>query len=252
MHIADMNLNILGANGIVGASMPLSSGAALAAKLRGSGQVVIAFFGDGTSNQGVFHEAMNLASVWKLPLIFVCENNQYALTTSFRQTTSVEQIAQRAAGYSMPGVTVDGNDPLAMYRAASVAVDRARAGEGPTLLEATTFRFFGHVFGDADAYMDPGEKDAAMAKDPVPLFRAWLIAAGHAAESELADMEAAIEREIDAAIEFTLNSPFPDVAELRRDVFKDEEEMSAPTLTSFAAPQGGAGLPWGGPAGDLA
>ena len=222
MHITHPASGVMVTTGIVGSSMPIANGLALAAQLRGEKRVAVAYFGDGASNIGAFHEALNMASVWKLPVIFVCQNNGYAEHTKYAYGTSVPNIAMRAAGYGMPGVTVDGNDPLAMYRTAREAVDRARAGEGPTLIEAKTFRFFGHVFGDADAYRDKGEKDAAMAKDPVPLFRAWLIAAGHASESELAAMEAAIEHDIDAAVEYTMSSPFPDVAELGRDVFKDE------------------------------
>ncbi|MDP7233859.1 MAG: dehydrogenase E1 component subunit alpha/beta [Alphaproteobacteria bacterium] len=144
MHIADLDLGILGANGIVGASMPLAVGAGLAAKLRGKGQVSIAFFGDGANNQGTFHESLNLASVWKLPVIFICENNQYALSTSYRNTTSVEQVATRAAGYSIPGVTIDGNDVAEVHLVAAEAIERARAGEGPTLIEAMTYRWGQH------------------------------------------------------------------------------------------------------------
>jgi 2-oxoisovalerate dehydrogenase E1 component len=144
MHIADLDLGILGANGIVGASMPLAVGAGLAAKLRGQGQVSIAFFGDGANNQGTFHESMNLASVWKLPVIFICENNQYALSTSYRKTTSVEQVATRAAGYSVPGITIDGNDVAEVHLVAAEAIERARAGEGPTLIEAMTYRWGQH------------------------------------------------------------------------------------------------------------
>jgi pyruvate dehydrogenase E1 component alpha subunit len=134
----------------------------------------------------------------------------------------VPNIAQRAVAYQMPGVTVNGNDPIAMHKAASEAVERARSGGGPTLIEANTFRFHGHVFGDADAYMDKHEKAAWMAKDPVPLFRKWLIEAEHATEAQLAAMESDHEAQIDAAVEFTLSSEYPDVAELRRDIFKDE------------------------------
>ena len=130
MHIADMGLNILGANGIVGACMPLSTGAALASKLKGTDQVSVCFFGDGGSNQGLFHEAMNLASVWKIPVIFICENNQYALSTSYRKTTSIDQVATRAAGYNVPGLTIDGNDVVEVYLTVREAVERARAGEG--------------------------------------------------------------------------------------------------------------------------
>ena len=144
MHIADLDLHILGANGIVGASMPLSCGAALAAKLRGEDTVVVAFFGDGASNQGVFHESLNLAAVWRLPVVFVCENNQYALTTSYRSTTSVERIADRAASYGIPGLRVDGNDVGEVWHVSREAVARARAGEGPTLIEALTYRWGQH------------------------------------------------------------------------------------------------------------
>ena len=142
MHIADLNLNILGANGIVGAAMPLSTGAGLAAKLQGKVQVVVASFGDGGSNQGVFHESMNLASVWKLPLLFICENNQYALSASYRQTTSVDQVARRVADsdYEVPGVTIDGNNAVEVYLTVQEAVERARAGDGPTLIEAIAYR----------------------------------------------------------------------------------------------------------------
>ena len=144
MHIADMELNIMGANGIVGAAMPLATGAGLAAKLQGTDRVAVAFFGDGASNQGVFHESLNLAAVWKLPVIFVCENNQYALSTSYRNTTAVSQVSNRAASYEIPGITVDGNDGVEVYLVLREAVDRARAGEGPTLIEAMTYRHGQH------------------------------------------------------------------------------------------------------------
>ncbi|UXJ50198.1 thiamine pyrophosphate-dependent dehydrogenase E1 component subunit alpha [Pseudomonas citronellolis] len=222
MHVTHPATGVMVTTGIVGSSMPIANGLALAAQIRGEKRVSVAYFGDGASNIGAFHEALNMASVWKLPVIFVCQNNGYAEHTKYAYGTSVPNIAQRAVAYSMPGVTVDGNDPVAMYHIASEAVDRARAGQGPTLIEAKTFRFHGHVFGDADAYMDKGEKDAWVAKDPVPLFRTWLIATGNATEEQLAALEADIESEIDEALEFTLNSPYPDVAELKRDIFKDE------------------------------
>ena len=144
MHIADMNLNIVGANGIVGAAMPLSTGAALASKLRNSDQVAVAFFGDGASNQGIFHESMNLAAVWNLPLIFVCENNQYALSTPYKNTTAVSQIATRASSYEIPGITIDGNDAVEVYLVFRDAAERARMGQGPTLIEAMTYRWGQH------------------------------------------------------------------------------------------------------------
>ncbi len=225
MHVTHPKTGVMVTTGIVGSSMPIANGLALAAQLRGEKRVAIANFGDGASNIGAFHESLNMAAVWKLPVVFVCQNNGYAEHTKASYGTSVPNISIRAVSYGMPGITVDGNDPLAMYQAAKQAVDRARSGGGPTLIEAKTFRFFGHVLGDVDAYMDKGEKAAAMARDPVPLFRQWLIASKNATEEELAALEAAIDKEIDEAVEFAVDSPYPDVAELRKDVF--EEEMSA-------------------------
>ena len=221
MHITHPESGVMVTTGIVGSSMPIANGLALAAQIRGQKHVSVAYFGDGASNIGAFHEALNMAAVWKLPVIFVCQNNGYGEHTRYELATSAKRISDRAAGYQMPGVTIDGNDPLAVYAAAREAVSRARAGEGPTLIEAKTFRFHGHVFGDADAYMAPGEKEAAMARDPVPRFRSWLIEGG-VAESELAALESAIDREIDEAVAFALESPLPDLSELQRDVLAEE------------------------------
>jgi acetoin:2,6-dichlorophenolindophenol oxidoreductase subunit alpha len=223
MHITHPSSGIMVTTGIVGSSMPIANGLALAAQIRGEPRVAVAYFGDGAANIGAFHESLNLAAVWKLPVVFVCQNNGYGEHTRYELATSAAKISDRAAGYQIPGVTVDGNDPLAMYAAAKEAIDRARAGGGPTLIEATTFRFFGHVLGDADRYMAAGEKAAAMARDPLPRFRKWLIEQQHADEAELARMESAIEAEIDAAVEFALGSPNPGVEELRRDVFAVEQ-----------------------------
>ena len=222
MHITHPASGVMVTTGVVGSSMPIANGLALASQIRGEKRVTVAYFGDGASNIGAFHESLNMAAVWKLPVVFVCQNNGYAEHTKYAYGTSVPNIAVRAVSYQMPGVTVDGNDAVAMYRTAREAVERARAGGGPTLIEAKTFRFHGHVFGDADAYMDKGEKDAWMARDPVPLLRAWLIATKQATEEALAAMEAAIDREIGEALDFALASPPPDLAELRRDVFEDE------------------------------
>jgi acetoin:2,6-dichlorophenolindophenol oxidoreductase subunit alpha len=222
MHLTHPESGIMVTTGIVGSSMPIANGLGWAAQLDGSQRVVIANFGDGASNIGAFHESLNLASIWKLPVIFVCQNNGFAEHTRYENATSVDFIAKRAAGYSMPGFTVDGNDPDAMYAAAAVAIDRARAGEGPSLLECKTFRFHGHVLGDDDFYMTKEEKADAMAKDPLPALRARLIAEGHATEDQLQAQLAAIEAEVADALEFGMNSPFPDVAELRRDVFFEE------------------------------
>ena len=222
MHVSNPATGIMVTTGIVGSSTVIANGLAWAAKLDGSDRVSVAYFGDGASNIGAFHEALNLASVWKLPVVFVCQNNRYGEHTRYEVATSAKRVSDRAVGYGMPGVTVDGNDPFEMYAAAREAIERARAGEGPTLIEALTFRFYGHVMGDADAYMDPEEKKAAMAKDPTKLFRAKLIEAGVATEDQLSAMEQGIQKEIDEAVEYALKCSYPDVVELRRDVYAEE------------------------------
>ena len=222
MHLTYPSKGVMVTTGIVGSSLPIANGLAWASQLSGDGRVAVTSFGDGASNIGAFHESLNLASVWKLPVIFVCQNNLWGEHTAYDKATACARIADRAAAYSMPGLHVDGNDPYAMYAAARQAVERARAGEGPTLIEAMTFRFHGHVFGDMDGYMGKGEKEAAMARDPVPAWRQWLIQHGHASEGELASLEAAIQQELDAAVDFALTSPTPDLGELRRDIFAYE------------------------------
>ena len=219
MHLTYPTKGIMVTTGIVGSSMPIANGLAWASQLSGDGRVAVATFGDAASNIGAFHEALNLASVWKLPVIFVCQNNRYGEHTAYAKTTPIARIADRAAAYGMPGIHVDGNDPFAMYAAAREAVERARAGEGPTLIEAMTFRFHGHVFGDDDAYMDKAQKAAAIEADPHPRYRAKLIADGVATEDELAKIEADIEAQIDEAVEFALQSPPPGTEELTRDVY---------------------------------
>jgi len=219
MHITHPKSGAMLTTGIVGSSMPIANGLAWAYKLDGSNRVVVAYFGDGASNIGAFHESLNLASLWKLPVIFICQNNRFAEHTRYEDGTSVDKISTRAASYNMPGETVDGNDPLEMYRAAHDAIARARNGEGPTLIEAMTFRFFGHVFGDDDAYMTAEEKAEALAKDPVPAFRARLIADGIATDEELGRMEANIAAEIEEAIGFALAAEFPPLEELLSDVY---------------------------------
>ncbi|SKC07904.1 thiamine pyrophosphate-dependent dehydrogenase E1 component subunit alpha [Sphingopyxis flava] len=221
MHLTYPKKGIMVTTGIVGSSMPIANGIAWGSRILKNGRVAVATFGDGASNIGAFHESLNLASLWKLPVIFLCQNNLYGEHTSYERATSVKRIADRAAGYDMPGVRVDGNDPIAMFKAAKQAVDRARAGEGPTLIEAMTFRFQGHVFGDADNYMNKAQKAAAVEADPVPIFRARLISEGIASEDELAAIEAEIERQIDEAVEFALASPFPELSELTTDVYAE-------------------------------
>ena len=165
---------------------------------------------------------MNMAAVWKLPVIFLCQNNLYAEHTSIAYSRVVEKISERAAGYGMPGVTVNGNDPDEMYGAAKVAIDRARAGEGPTLIEAMTFRFNGHLLGESGGYMDKDLYADAQTKDPMPILRARLIAEGIASEDELKAIETDIDARIDAALAAAMDAPFPDLAELKRDVFAEE------------------------------
>jgi len=219
MHITHPASGLMVTTGIVGGGIPVANGLALAAQLAGSDRVTVCNFGDGASNIGAFHEGLNMAAVWKLPVVFVCHNNQYGEHTPMREATAVERISTRGAAYDMPAVTVDGNDPVAMYEAAGEAVARARAGEGPTLIEAVTYRFWGHLMGDAMEYMPKEERKAAMEADPVPRFRQWLLDEGHATDDELAAVEARITAEIDDAVQFALDSPEPDLSELYTDVF---------------------------------
>ncbi|MEE4452638.1 thiamine pyrophosphate-dependent dehydrogenase E1 component subunit alpha [Novosphingobium resinovorum] len=222
MHLTHPETGVMVTTGIVGSSMPIANGFGWAALLDGTKQVTVAYFGDGASNIGAFHEALNLASVWKLPVIFVCQNNGFAEHTRYENGTSVDFIAKRAAGYGMPGYTVDGNDPLDVYAHAHAAIERARAGEGPTLLECKTFRFMGHVFGDNDAYMAKEEKAAAIEADPLPRFRQKLIDDGVASAEELDALTARIEAEVNDAIDYAMACEFPSDDELRRDVFAEE------------------------------
>ncbi|KHK89104.1 thiamine pyrophosphate-dependent dehydrogenase E1 component subunit alpha [Novosphingobium malaysiense] len=219
MHLTYPARGIMVTTGIVGSSMPIANGLAWGAQMAENSRVAVATFGDGASNIGAFHESLNLAAVWKLPVIFVCQNNHYAEHTTYEKATAARQISDRGHGYQMPGVRVDGNDPTAMYHAAREAVERARAGEGPTLIEAMTFRFHGHVFGDADGYMDKAQKAEAIANDPVPRFRQKLIEDGIASEDELAAIEADVARQIDEAVDFALASAFPEISELTTDVY---------------------------------
>ncbi len=219
MHVADLDLNILGANGIVGATMPLGLGAALASKIRETDQVTIAFFGDGASNQGVFHEAMNLAAVWKLPMIFACENNQWALNTSIHSTTSVERIATRAASYGMPGVTVDGNDAIAVHDVAGEAIARARAGDGPSLIEAMTWRHTQHSL--RVNLPDPRTKadmDEWFARDPIARFERWA-ASNTEVTREFDSIRQEAEAELAAAVAFGQSGDEPTISQMMAAVY---------------------------------
>ena len=233
MHIADLGLNILGANGIVGAAMPLSTGAGLAARLDGSGRVAVAFFGDGASNQGVFHESLNLASVWKLPIVFVCENNQYALSTSYRDTTSVDQVAERASAYGIPGRTIDGNDVVEVYEAVREAVERARAGEGPSLIEAMTYRWGGHSMRANIRDPRSDEEYAAwMERDPVQRVERELKEVEIADEAGIETIGAEVVSELDEAVEFGRAAGQPETDVLRAAVYAPHEAFEEPGLAN--------------------
>ncbi|MFF2554036.1 thiamine pyrophosphate-dependent dehydrogenase E1 component subunit alpha [Nocardia sp. NPDC058058] len=221
MHITHPASGLMVTTGIVGGGLPIATGLALAAQLRGSDQVTVVNFGDGASNIGAFHEACNLAGIWRLPVVFCCHNNLYAEHTAYEDGTSVARIADRAASYNFPGVRVDGNDPIAMYQAARTAIDRARAGDGPTLLEAMTFRFHGHQMSDQNEYMKPGELAAARAADPVLAFREWLLDHGIASAAALSAIEAEEAEAIADAVRFATESPVPDAAELVTDVYEE-------------------------------
>ncbi len=221
MHLTYPKKGIMVTTGIVGSSMPIANGLAWGAQMDGSDRVSVAYFGDGASNIGAFHESLNLASVWKLPVIFVCQNNLYGEHTTYEKATASKRIADRAVAYDMPGVRVNGNDADEMYAAAKEAVERARSGGGPTLIEAMTFRFHGHVFGDADGYMDKAQKAADIENDPVPRLRQLVLDRGAATEAELLAIEADVETALDSAVEFALASPFPTVDDLKSDVFAE-------------------------------
>jgi pyruvate dehydrogenase E1 component alpha subunit len=210
LHIADPSLGILGANGIVGAGIPIATGAALSAKLRKADQVTICFFGDGASAQGTFHEAINLASAFDLPIVYVCENNLYAVGTRTRETRNIEDIADRGAGYGIPAVTINGNDVVAVFEATKEAVDRARAGEGPSLVECKTYRWRGHFEGEPDTYRQPDEVEAWIKREPIAPYRKQLIESGVLAEMEADQIETSILRELDQAVEFGRKSPDPE------------------------------------------
>jgi pyruvate dehydrogenase E1 component alpha subunit len=216
MHIADLSLGIYGANGIVGAGAPIACGAALSAKLHQTGRVAVAFFGDGGMNQGTVHEAMNLAAIWKLPVIFVCENNGYAISASIREMAAIQRLADRAAGYGMPGESVDGMDVLAVHDATAGAVARARNGEGPALLECRTYRFVGHFTAEKARgirYRSDEEIEAWRQRDPVATFPRRLESEGILSREEREKVEAEVEATLDEAVAFARASKFPDPRE---------------------------------------
>jgi len=220
MHIADFNINMLGASGIVGANMPLAVGAGLAIKLRETDQVVTVFFGDGASNQGTFHESINLAAIWKLPVIFVCENNQYAESTPFSKAMLVKNIADRAKAYGIHGEVVDGMDVMAVYEAISKNVTRPREGNGPVLMECKTYRYMGHEEGDPWwMYRTKREVEEWKKRDPVISFKTRLIKEEVLTENDAKKMNQEAEKLIEEAVKFAKESPWPKPGEATKDVF---------------------------------
>jgi pyruvate dehydrogenase E1 component alpha subunit len=214
MHIADRDLGILGANGIVGAGMPIATGAAFAMKYNKTDQVSVVFFGDGASNRGTFHEALNMASTWKLPVVFVNENNGMGLYTKQSKHQNVKDVADRAHGYGIKGVTADGNDVLAVYEVANEAIKHAREGKGPTLIEFKTWRQRGHFVGDAELYRTEEEKQEWMKKDPIPRYEKYLIESETATKEELQAIKNKVDGMVGKAVQFADESPYPNVEEL--------------------------------------
>jgi pyruvate dehydrogenase E1 component alpha subunit len=219
MHIARPESGVMLSTGIVGAGPPVGVGLAFAARRKGLDRVTVVSFGDGATNTGSFHEAANMAALWDLPVVLVCQNNQYAEMTPTQHTMKIEQVAYRARGYGMPGIRVDGNDPLALVAALTEALDRARSGGGPSMLECLTFRFRGHYFGDPMAYIPKDQLSSAQEADPVPRFRAHLASAGICTDKELEDMDAAAVAAVDDAVSTVLAAPPPPLDELDRDVY---------------------------------
>ena len=219
MHISSLDIGILGAAGIVGSGIPIATGAALSAQMRGTDQVTLCFFGDGASNIGRFHEGINLASVWSLPVVFICENNLWAVSVPTSISLNTANIADRAAGYGIPGVVVDGMDALAVYEAAGEAVSRARNGQGPTLIEAKTYRYRGHFEGDSGTYRPQEEIDRWLKRDPIDQYLKTLLEMKVLTKKQAEDIDKEAIAEMDEAIKFALESPFPELEETLENVY---------------------------------
>lgn len=225
MHIADISLGILGANGIVGAGIPIATGSALASKVKGTDEVTLCFFGDAASNHGTFHEAINMAAAWKLPVVYLCENNQYGVSVNIHTVTNTPNIAVRAKAYDIPGVTVDGNDVLAVYEATKQAVDHARAGKGPSIVECMTYRHMGHYCGDPASYRPVCYLEEAEQKDAIKRFAEYLLANG-VKQKEIDAIDKAMDDEIEASFNFSQESPYPDVSTVTDDVYAEDNDRS--------------------------
>ncbi len=219
MHIADIPGGNLGATGVVGSGLPTSVGIGLALQMRRSDKILLSFFGDGATNLGEFHESLNMASVWKLPMVFMCDNNQYGMSASIKKVTNIEHLAIRAASYGIPGETVDGNDILAVYRATQKAIERARAGEGPSLIESVTYRWRGHSKSDRNLYRTQEEIDTWKAKDPISRFKRVLTEAEIMSRDEAEDIDRQAKAAIDRAAEEALQMPEPSPENMEDEVY---------------------------------
>ena len=223
MHLADFSIGILGESGILGSSIPTAVGAALGSMLQGNDRVAVPFFGDGASNEGVFHESINLASIWKLPVVFLCENNQYAVSSSFKKMVASDNISDRSAAYNIPGVLVDGQDVVAMHEVMVEAVARARAGQGPSLIEGRTYRYHDHSLGLGRIvrapYRDDAEVEEWKKRDPIQIHSDRLLSQGVATQAEIDQIEDEVLKQIDDAVVFARESPYPEPADLFDDMF---------------------------------
>ena len=230
MHLADFSIGILGESGIVASALPVAVGAAMGSRMQGHDRVVVSFFGDGASNQGACHEAMNLAAIWKLPVIFLCENNQYAVTTHFNDVVAVENISDRAAAYNMPGILVDGQDVIAVHEATAEAVSRARAGDGPSFIEALTYRYEAHSEGLERILRKPYRTEEELnlwkQKDPIEIHKQVLIANGISNEEEIAGIHTEVVEAINGAVQFARESPYPEPEDLLTDMYADPIHIS--------------------------
>jgi len=219
MHIADFSVGMLGATAVVGAGIPIATGAGLSIKLRETDQVVACFFGEGASNQGTFHEGINMASIWALPVLFVCENNLYAMGTRQSRVMAIENVADRAVAYGIPGRVVDGNDVLAVYEVAHKAVERARKGKGPTLIECKTYRHKGHSRFDPAAYRSKEEVEEWLTRDPISRFKARLLEMNVLTEQRAREIEESVTADVEKAVQFALESPYPEPEEALEDLY---------------------------------
>ncbi len=219
MHLVDLSIGFLGANGVVGAGLPLAVGAALGARMKGEDWVVVCFFGDGANNEGSFHESLNLAAIWNLPVVFLCENNQYGISQNISSQQKVANVADRAVAYGMTSQIIDGNDVLAVFGAVSEAADRACQGKGPTLVECKTYRASGHYEGDQGDYRDPDEVAAWLQNDPIQRFEALLLERGVLSPTELERLKQDADAMVNDAVAFAVGAPYPAPDKAERHVF---------------------------------